>query len=119
VLTFHNGQIRGVVLGVPCYGLPNCYERRPISAQEGRDHPITPLLSWELFFVQRRKILGQCTYSEVQYPPAADKSGTARVTDSDDGQACQCRPCGCFAKLPRTRIRPVWIAPGSTAFADM
>jgi hypothetical protein len=56
---------------------------------------------------------------QVQYSPAADKSGTARVTDSDGGQACQCRPCGCFARLPRTRIRLVWIAPGATAVAGM
>ncbi len=32
--------------GISCI---KCNERRPVSAQEGRDHAITPLLSWELF----------------------------------------------------------------------
>jgi hypothetical protein len=39
----------------------------PDSAQEERSHPSTPLLNRKFLRWAPPEILGQCTYSEVQY----------------------------------------------------
>lgn len=60
------------------------------SMPEGCDCMAAPLGSWEFFAKDAARYWGSALIRRVQYSPAADGSGAARVTDSDGGPAQAC-----------------------------